>query len=280
TTMPRVWIITGASSGFGLQLAKIAAAAGDTVIAASRNPSKLGGIPGVTPMRLDHNEPYPQVKADVDAMVALHGRVDILVNNAAYVQTGTLEETTADEALRQLQANVLGPLSVYRAVLPHMRSRRSGVLVTIGSMSGWAPFNACNLYGISKAAVRALGNGLAGEVEPFGIRHCLVEPGPFRTPLLDQGGNFAATEGTARIDDYRAMNEQTDATFRGMDGNQPGDPVKACQIIFDVVTREPAGDVPEYLPLGSMAVQVIRQCAEKVLAQLKEMEPLANSADL
>lgn len=301
---PRVWIITGASSGFGLQLTKTAAAAGDLVIAASRSPSKFNKhdlVPGITPMRLDHNESLSDVKRDMDAMFGLHGgRVDVVVNNAAYVQTGTLEETTPDETLKQMQANLLGPLNVYRAVLPHLRAQTrespagsSPTLVTIGSMNAWVPFNACNLYNISKAAVRSMGIGIAEEVRPFGIRHCLVEPGAFRTNLLDPGTNFASTkdgDATAvaatqsttqrRIEAYREMNDATDAVFAGMNGHQPGDPVKACQIMFDLVTGQGGKELPEFLPLGSDAVTYIRQSAEKVLRQIDEMEAVARSADL
>ncbi|KXJ90823.1 hypothetical protein Micbo1qcDRAFT_225690 [Microdochium bolleyi] len=281
--MTRVWIITGASAGFGLQLAKIAVEAGDTVIAASRNPSKLSEVKGITPMRLDHNEPFDQVKKDIDAMVALHGRVDVVVNNAAYVQTGTLEETSPEETLNQLQSNVLGPLNVYRAVLPHMRAAKSGTLVTIGSMNAWLPFNACNLYNMSKAAVRAIGVGIAEEVRPFGIRHCLVEPGAFRTSLLDPSANFAATSGMARLDDYKQINAETDAIFAMINGKQPGDPVKGCQIIYDVVTSTGVAEgreMPEFLPLGSDAVNVIVASVQKVLGQVEEWKDVARQSDI
>ncbi|KAJ1326397.1 (S,S)-butanediol dehydrogenase [Microdochium nivale] len=276
--MPRVWIITGASSGFGLELAKIAAKAGDSVITTSRDPSKLEKVDGITPMRLDQNEPLDQVKKDIDAMVAVHGHVDILVNNAAYVQTGTLEETSPEETLSQLQANVLGPLNVYRAVLPHMRAAKSGILVTIGSVNAWLNLDAFNLYNISKAAVRAMGMGLAGEVRPFGIRHCLVEPGAFRTSILQSSTNLAATGGTARLSDYAQVNAKADGIVAGFSGQQPGDPVKGCQVIFDVLTSTGAAqgrELPEFLPLGVDAVDAIKQSAQKTISQVEEWQDLA-----
>ncbi|KAJ8104956.1 hypothetical protein ONZ43_g7616 [Nemania bipapillata] len=133
----RVWLITGASTGFGLELAKIAASRGDRVIAASRSPQKIAGLTGITAARLDHNEPLPQVQAAINDIINIHGTVDIVVNNAAYVQSGTVEEATPEETQRQFQANTFGPINVYRAILPHLRSKRSGTLLTIGSMAAW-----------------------------------------------------------------------------------------------------------------------------------------------
>ncbi|KAG4219008.1 hypothetical protein PC116_g32512 [Phytophthora cactorum] len=135
--MSRVWLITGTSSGFGLELAKVAAAHGDRVLAATRDPSKVAPLPGVTVVRLDHNEPFEQVRADITKILNIHGTIDVVVNNAAYVQAGTIEEATPEETARQFQANVFGPINVYRAILPHMREKRSGTLVTIGSMASW-----------------------------------------------------------------------------------------------------------------------------------------------
>ncbi len=168
----RVWLITGASSGFGLELAKLAAARGDRVIAATRSPKKLATtLTGITAARLDHNEPLPQIQAAMNDIINIYGTVDIVVNNAAYVQLGTVEETTPDETLRQFQANVFGPINVYRAILPHMRQKRAGTLVTIGSMGAWYPMRGTNLYNASKAALRRLVIGMAEEINQFGIKH-------------------------------------------------------------------------------------------------------------
>ncbi|BCR92231.1 putative secondary metabolism biosynthetic enzyme [Aspergillus chevalieri] len=155
--MSRIWLITGASSGFGLELARAAARQGDRVLAASRTPEKLNALVSsdkVKPVYLDHNQPLSQIQSAVRDILAVHGTVDIVVNNAAYVQTGMLEEVSPEDTLRQFQANTLGPLNLYRALLPHLRDKGSGTLVTIGSMAAWYPMSGCNLYNASKAALR------------------------------------------------------------------------------------------------------------------------------
>ena len=202
----QVWLTTGCSSGFGLELAKVAAARGDKVLAASRNPDavKLGDQPdeSIKVVRLDHNEPLDQIKRTVDDLFKVHGRIDIVVNNAAaYIQTGAIEEA-AEETLRQFQANVFGPLNLYRAVLPHLRQQGSGTLVTIGSMAAWSTASSFNLYNASKAAMRWLGIGIGDEIKGFGIKHCLVEPGFFRTSLLKPQSNLSSTDLSTRIDAY------------------------------------------------------------------------------
>lgn len=140
-----VWLITGASAGIGLELAKVAASRGERVIAASRSPHKLEGIPGITTARLDHNEPLSQVQAAIKDIIDIYGTVDVVVNNAAYMQTGTVEETTTEETQNQFQANTFGPINVYRAILPQLRSKGSGTLITVGSMASWFTMNGCNL---------------------------------------------------------------------------------------------------------------------------------------
>lgn len=284
--MPRIWLITGASSGFGLELARVAASNGDRVLAASRTPEKLTSLvssDNVKPVRLDHNEPLPQLQAAIKDILAIYGTVDIVVNNAAYVQTGMLEEVSPEDTLRQFQANTLGPLNLYRALLPHLREKGAGTLVTIGSMAAWYPMAGCNLYNASKAAMRWLGLGLAGEVSQFGIRHCLVEPGFFRTELLNPSANICGTSKTSRLPAYKDLNATTDANFAAFHGAQLGDPVKGAQIIYDVVTSSgvAAGrELPELLPLGSDASQEIAKGASKTLVSVEEWKAISTMSDI
>ncbi|KAI0483351.1 hypothetical protein GGR56DRAFT_686675 [Xylariaceae sp. FL0804] len=251
---PSVWLITGASSGIGLELAKVAASQGHRVIATSRDPgSKLSGIVEgiegtIEAARLDHNEPLDRVRASVDAIVARHGAPDVVVNNAAYVQAGTVEETTPDETLRQFRANAFGPVDVYRAVLPSMRGAGAEcrTLVTVGSMAAWYPMDGVNLYNASKAALRRLVLGLAAEVRPLSIRHCLVEPGFFRTDLLRPGpdANLGMTTtaggGASRIADYDDVNREADRALADFHGAQRGDPVRGARVVYDIITSSGA----------------------------------------
>jgi len=283
----RVWLITGASSGIGLELALLAARKGERVLAASRNPAKLksheSSLKNFKAVYLDHNESLDQIKKAAKDILAVHGTVDIIVNNAAYVQTGMLEEVTPEESARQFQANTLGPLNVYRAFLPHLREKGSGTLVTIGSMAAWYPMPGCNLYNASKAAMRWLGIGLAGEVAQFGIHHCLVEPGFFRTELLNPQANIASTSDTARLPAYADMNATTDSNFAAFNGNQLGDPIKGSAVIYDVVTSSgvAAGrQLPELLPLGSDASEEISKAASKTIAAVDEWRGISALTDI
>lgn len=283
--MPQTWLITGASSGFGLELVRVAARNGDRVLAASRTPEKLTSLASdeIKPVRLDHNEPLPQLQAAVQEILAIYGGVDIVVNNAAYVQTGMLEEVSPDDSLRQFQANTLGPLNLYRAVLPHLREKGDGTLVTIGSMAAWYPMVGCNLYNASKAALRWLAIGLAGEVSQFGIRHCLIEPGMFRTELLNPSANMAATDKGSRLPEYADLNASTEASFAAFHGVQPGDPVKGAQIIYDVVTSSGAAagrELPELLPLGSDASQAIAKAASMTLGAVEDWKAVSAMSDI
>lgn len=282
---PRVWMITGASSGLGLELALYAASRGDHVIATSRSPHKLDYLheKGIKSARLDHNEAFTQVKADVANIIKIYGTIDVVVNNAAYVQTGMLEEVSPEDTLRQFQANVFGPLNVFRAVLPHLRSKRAGTLVTIGSMAAWYPMPGCNLYDSSKAALRWLGLGLAGEVSHLGIKHCLVEPGFFRTDLLNPTANIAKTDSTMRLPDYAEINKTTDDNFGQFHGHQLGDPAKGAQIMYDVFTSSgcAAGlDLPAFLPLGSDASAEIAKAANETLATIEQLRSISAKTDL
>ena len=284
--MSRIWLITGASSGFGLELVRVAARQGDRVLAASRTPEKLNALVSsdmVKPVYLDHNQPLSQIQAAVQDILAIHGTVDIVVNNAAYVQTGMLEEVSPEDSLRQFQANTLGPLNLYRALLPHLREKGTGTLVTIGSMAAWYPMPGCNLYNASKAALRWLAIGLAGEVSQFGINHCLVEPGFFRTELLNPSANISGTNQSSRLPAYSELNRTTDANFAAFHGAQLGDPVKGAQIIYNVVTSSGAAagrKLPELLPLGSDASEEISKSASRTLASVEEFKDISALSDI
>lgn len=283
--MPQVWLVTGASSGFGLELVKIIAGKGDCVLAASRTPEKLSSLASdnVKPVRLDHTEPLDLIQSAIKDILASYGTIDTIVNNAAYVQTGILEEVSPEDSLRQFQANTLGPLNLYRALLPHLREKGTGTLVTIGSMAAWYPMAGCNLYNASKAALRWLAIGLAGEVAQFGIRHCLVEPGFFRTGLLDPSANIAGTDKESSLDAYADLNSTIETNFAAFNGAQLGNPVKGAQIIYDVVTSSgvAAGkELPELLPLGSDASAEISKAALKVQASVEEWKDISALSDI
>ncbi|KAI5926692.1 hypothetical protein F4810DRAFT_481674 [Camillea tinctor] len=281
-TTSLVWLITGASTGFGLELAKIAASRGHRVIAATRSPEKMAPVAGITPVRLDQNEPLPKIQAAMENIISIHGTVDIVVNNAAYVQTGTVEEVSPEDTIKQFQANTFGPINVYRAILPHMRQKRSGTLITIGSMAAWYSMQGCNMYNASKAALRRLTTGLADEIRHLGIKHCLVEPGYFRTELLNPAANIAKTDRANRIPDYDEVNATADGIFEAFHGHQLGDTAKGVEIIYDVITSSgvAAGvELPGFLPLGSDAITEITKNAQMTIDDVQKWASIAKLSD-
>ncbi|RFU80189.1 short-chain dehydrogenase reductase sdr [Trichoderma arundinaceum] len=281
---PQTWLITGASSGLGLHLANIAAKQGNKVIATTRSLERAQNIQdkNIKVARLDQNEPLDKIKADIETIIDAYGPIDIVVNCAAYVHTGILEDLTPEDTYQQFQTNVFGALNVYRAILPHLRSRKSGTLVTIGSMAAWFAHPAASVYNASKAALRLLSFGLASEVRPLGIKHLLVEPGRFRTELLKQDGNFRTSNGSDGIADYREVSEETRRNIASESNKQPGDPVKGAQIIYDVVTSSGVAkdkEMPSFLPLGRDAIEEISLAAQSAIDVCQEWKDIACSTD-
>ncbi|KAI9836061.1 MAG: hypothetical protein M1819_001672 [Sarea resinae] len=278
---PKTWLITGTSSGIGLELALKALSRGDKVVATSRRPDgpALADLKskGATIVQLDQNKSLEHVKAAVNEAIKAYGGIDILVANAAYVQTGMLEETTPEETLAQYQANVFGPVNVWRAILPHFRERRAGVIATVGSMAAWYPTPGSGLYGSSKSALRGLALGLQTETAQFGIKHCLIEPGFFRTELLDSTTNLGKSPAERRLPDYATLNETIDSAFSTWHHKQLGDPVKGAEVLYDLLT---SSNVPPVLALGSDAVAQIKKSCEETIAQLKEWEKYSVLTDI
>lgn len=252
-------MITGASVGLGRVLAEAALARGDRVVATARNVDSIADLG--FPVRLDVTDPA-SVHAAVDAAIAEFGRIDVLVNNAGHGFLGALEELTDEQSRAVMETNVFGVLTVTRAVLPHLRARRSGHIVQMSSVGGVVGNPGHALYATSKFALEGMSEALAGEIAPLGIRVTIVEPGPFRTEFAGRSMTFADP-----IPDYAdtpagAMR----ARFRDQDGKQPNDPVRAAEAILTAVDDK---DSPLRLPLGPEAVNRIRA---KLTAQLADLE--------
>ena len=186
----KVWFVTGAGSGIGAGVAIAAIKAGHRVVATGRNIHKLrsalADVAGVDLLleRLDVTDEAAVSKA-VDAAIARFGRIDVLVSNAGYSLLGNFEEMTVEQIEQQFATNFWGVVLVMRAVLPGMRRQRAGRVINISSVAGVVGFAHCAAYGASKFAVEGLSLSVAQEVEPFGIKVTVVEPGFFRTGLLD-----------------------------------------------------------------------------------------------
>ena len=175
----RVWLVTGANSGFGSQFVHQILARGDKVIATGRNPAKLASLSNTDAhlLKLDVTQPLDELKQIAKDAVAVYGHIDVPINNAGYIEMGTIEESTPERTFEQFNTNVFGLLNVTRAFLPYMRERRSGSVVNIGSIGGWNGIAGAGLYAATKSVVASLSETLQNEVRPFGIEvHC-IEPG-------------------------------------------------------------------------------------------------------
>ncbi|KAI0078340.1 NAD(P)-binding protein [Panus rudis PR-1116 ss-1] len=268
-----VWFITGTSSGFGRRLVTVALSRGDKVIATARN---LEGIedfppsPNLRKVQLDVTIGAEKIKEIVDKSVTYFGRIDVLVNNAGIGVTASIEEGGSKEWLDQVQTNVIGLLDVTSAALPHMRSRNSGTVVLLGSRTSWRPeLPLSGQYASSKAAVRVIGETLSAEVAPFGIRVLIVEPGAFRTEKIFS--RPLSTHNT--VPAYDPMRERFRKAVEAIEGKQPGDPMKAMELVADVVRGEGKAkgkEWPLYLPLGKECEQAIRDKCAKMLKVVDE----------
>jgi NAD(P)-dependent dehydrogenase (short-subunit alcohol dehydrogenase family) len=273
--MNRVWLITGASSGFGRAITEAAVAAGDTVIATARNAVVLSGIAAAHPgqveaLALDVTDTVA-IQAAVRDVTARHGRIDVLVNNAGRGHVGAVEETSDAELRSLFDVHVFGPAALIRAVLPQMRERRSGAIVQMSSMGGQMSFAGFSAYSGTKFALEGISEALADEVRPLGIKVLIVEPGAFRTGL------FGSTTGSEQIADYSATVGPTRQMIQASNGCQPGDPAKAAAAI---ITALGAPETPLRLPLGGDAVDAITGHLNAIRAELATWEKTARDTRL
>lgn len=268
----KVWLITGAGRGLGLQIAKAALAAGNTVVATGRDSAKvaaaLGNHDALAIVKLDVTRPDDAVAA-VAAAVTKFGRIDVLVNNAGNFYAGFFEELSPEQVRSQVETLLFGPMNVTRAVLPVMRKQRSGLLLTLSSTAGIAGGMFCTAYAAAKFGIEGWIESLAPEIAPFGIRTMLVEPGFFRTELLTPE---STTYAEPAIEDYAQRTRETVTAWRGMDGKQGGDPVKLANALVKLA----ALDVPPVrFAAGADAVQTFKVKANSLLAQAEAFRELS-----
>jgi len=248
-THHRVWLITGASSGFGRALADAALARGDRVVATARRTDALDDLASsehAHVIALDVMD-AAQRAAAVSESLERFGRIDVLVNNAGRTQVGAIEETTEEELRALFELHFFAPAALTRAVLPHMRERGGGAIVQMSSVGGQVTAPGFGVYCATKFALEGLTETLRDEVAGFGIHTLIVEPGAFRTGLFRPG---AAYESEA-MPEYADTVGPTRAYVRGNDGTQPGDPAKAAAAIIAALD---ADEPPTRLVLGADAV--------------------------
>jgi NAD(P)-dependent dehydrogenase (short-subunit alcohol dehydrogenase family) len=273
-TDKKVWFVTGAGRGMGVDIARAALAAGHAVVATGRNPEKVAAAVGAADdllaVKLDITEPA-DAEAAVQAAVERFGRIDVLVNNAGNFYAGFFEEIPPEHFRAQVETNLFGPLNVTRAVLPVMRAQRSGLVVTLSSIAGMigAAFNSA--YAASKFALEGWMESLTPEVAPFGIRTMLVEPGFFRTELLEDA---STTWPEPSIDDYAERTRQTVVAWQGMNGKQGGDPAKLATALVQLAGQD---EPPLRWVAGADAVEAVEQKARTLLAQVDAHRELSSN---
>jgi NAD(P)-dependent dehydrogenase (short-subunit alcohol dehydrogenase family) len=273
----RIWFITGASRGFGALITREALAAGDGVVATARNPQHvtdaIGSHPNLLVAKLDvTNE--SQAKEATLAAVERFGKIDILVNNAGYGLLGAVEEATPDEVQNMFATNVFGLLKVTQAVLPQMRRQRSGHILNISSIGGYQGYPGWGAYCSTKFAVEGLSESLATELEPFGIKVTVVEPGFFRTDFLHDNSLAVSP---ASIPDYEGTPAGNMRGFAASANHaQPGDPAKFASGILQLVA---SSNPPLRMPFGSDTVSVLETKNAFVAKELDAWRELALSTD-
>ena len=247
-TEPRVWFITGCSTGFGRELAKQAIEHGYRTVVTARDPSTLEGYAAAENalvLQLDVTKP-DQVAAAIAAAEEKFGWIDVLVNNAGIGYFAAVEESEEAEVRKMFEVNVFGTSRMIHAVLPGMRERRKGVIVNFSSIGGLRGFPAVGYYNATKFAVEGLSEALWQEVEPLGIKVMVVEPSGFRTDWAGRSAN----ESKKQIDDYVATAGAWRAQVREISGKQEGDPVRAAQAVIAAVDSDKP---PHHLLLGNAA---------------------------
>jgi NAD(P)-dependent dehydrogenase (short-subunit alcohol dehydrogenase family) len=275
--MSNVWFITGAGRGIGAQIAKAALQAGHKIVATGRNLEQLRAsyqdVPAdkITFLELDvSNE--AQAETVVQAAVKQFGRIDVLVNNAGYGLMGNFEEVSSGAIEHQFATNVFGLMHVMRAVLPVMRSQRSGHIFNISSIGGALGFNGASVYCASKYAVEGLSASVEMEVARFGIKVTIIEPGFFRTDFLD---STSVKYGGKVIEDYAVTGTVRNA-YDAYNHQQPGDPAKLGAALVRLAGMK---NPPKQFLAGSDAIGVVTHSLEGRLDEIRAFAELSKSTD-
>ena len=273
---PGTWLITGCSSGLGRNMAKAFLEKGEQVVVTARRLETIEDLGREFPetalcLPLDVTDPEAVEKA-VQAAYERFGLIDVLVNNAGYGYRAAVEEGIEEDVQKLFDTCFFGPVRMMKAVLPHMRAKKSGVIVNVSSIAVEYTMPGSGYYSAAKHALEGLSDGLRRETEPLGIRVMVVEPGAFRTDFAGRSltqsvkeiADYAPTAGTRRIG--------ADKTH----GTQPGDPYRAAQVIYQAVTSEKP---PFRLVLGRDAVEVMEEALKARKEELDRWKAYSSQTD-
>jgi NAD(P)-dependent dehydrogenase (short-subunit alcohol dehydrogenase family) len=270
----KVWFITGAARGMGVDFAKAALAAGHAVVATGRRTDAVtqavGASDDLLVVKLDVTS-LADAQAAARAAVDRFGRIDVLVNNAANFYAGYFEELTPEEIERQLATSLIGPMNVTRAILPVMRKQRAGHIISISSSAGLVGFEFCSAYSASKFGLEGWMESLQTEVAPYGITTTIVNPGFFRTELLSpESTQYAGPS----IQDYAKRTAAQQQFWESQNGKQGGDPAKLARALITIANdRRPPGR----FIAGADAIGTAEQKVADLQAQIDAYRELSSS---
>ena len=270
----KTWWITGVSSGFGKSIAEAALARGDLVVGTVRKETDRASFESLAPGRalgfiLDVTDDGA-VKKTAALIEEKTDGIDILVNNAGYGLVGAIEEATQSEIRAQFDVNVFGAISVIQSVLPFMRARRAGHIINVTSVSGIAPWMGTGIYGASKFALECIGQTLAEEMKPLGIKVTNVAPGGLRTEFATRSLTTVKTE----IADYESTAHFARKILTENGGNESGDPAKAARAVLTIADME---EPPMHLLLGADALHYAGRTIGAFQMELADWAPLSAS---
>ncbi|GIF76995.1 SDR family NAD(P)-dependent oxidoreductase [Asanoa siamensis] len=274
----RTWFVTGGTpGGFGVVYAEAALEQGDQVVVTARRPSELQEWAEqygdrVLVLQLDVTD-ADQVRAAVTAAEERFGGIDVLVNCAGRGWYGSVEGASDETIRRTFDLNLFAVVEVIRAALPGMRARGDGWIVNMSSVAGLVGAQGFGYYAAAKFALEGLSETLRQEVEPFGVRVLVVEPGAFRTKAYASFENEPVNE---TVDAYVPMVESVKAAFVDLNGKQPGDPKRGVQAVFGAMN---APVPPHRIVLGNSGYEVVVAMHKDALAELGANENLSRSAD-
>lgn len=274
-TKNKVYLITGASSGLGLEIAKTALAEGNNVIATGRNADKVSRAINSTTnnllvLQMDVTD-LKAIEAGISLAIEKFGTIDVLVNNAGNFYAGYFEGLSQNQVEQQIATNLFGPMNVTRAVLPVMRKNKSGHIITITSTAALVGYELCTAYAASKFGLEGFMESLQMEVAPFGINTTLVEPGFFRTNLIEKSSiQWSEIE----IDDYAERLSMLRLGWEGMSGKQGGDPAKFAVALLKIANESIP---PKRWIAGADALAELERKIKELQEQANEYHELSSS---
>ena len=271
----KVWLVTGAGSGIGLQIAKAALAAGNKVVATGRDASKVtkainGSTNNLLVVKMDVTNPK-EISTGVNSAIEKFGTIDVLVNNAGNFYAGFFEELSHGQVERQIATNLFGPMNVTRAVLPFMRKRKSGHIISISSTAALVGYELCSAYAASKFGLEGWMESLQIEIAPFGLHTTIVEPGFFRTNLLEPSSTIWSE---LQVEDYATRIAALKPWWQTMSGQQGGDPAKLASALLKIASEETP---PKRWMAGSDSIAEAERKAKELKEQADAYRALSSS---